>query len=923
MTSPSHPVVPPPFVNGNYTDVDNDAPFSIPSSDLIASLDEYDGDVVGWINDLLDGPPQADGERKESTALPLSEVDKRVNQLSRRLEIASQDTAGQLERTIDDITRTVPRLTYDLQFMRESAISLKSALETVQTRSNLRIAGTQTEETTKALELLQYLDTVKTRMEASLEVLREAESWSTLESEVTGLIAEQQYDRASDRLAEANKSMPLFQNTPEYESRRALMVSLQNQLEASLSSALVAAINSRDTNACKTFYSIFTRIQRESEFRNYYYGSRRANIVSMWQRTPLSDCAEETIMLDAAGLDITPQQTNIPIKFSLFLSQVFTELLSILNEERTYIPAIFPDPQYTLSAFIQSVIDALNPSLPQRLSAVLDFYGATALPELIDAFRSTESFAVETEKIMEKVGNSAFFAAAVSGEEHLRPPLSTAQKRSSKRMSISRRMGAGRTSISLLPGQIPSSIAPWEQSLFEPFTEYQNDYGSLEKAFLEDNYRLASQRARVSATDGDEQVDIARLLRAQSAEVFSMAEDSIARCMALTHGYGGGALVTVLDYLFGLFLDGCRSDVSSLRKPPTGIPAAQFGADPPDIDYSTEDWNVFQLGLHLLETCRAIKERLAVLENRIRNNMGQISPALRLARVDPASHPLPGTTSGAALILAQSGLNSLALQGLLDVLDKPASSASPILGGARSAIVALTKSCQTLLQNIILSPLHTHLVAYPFLSVWSATKDQRSKGAFDLNIPTFSLSPTPIVARVAEGLLNLPRLFEVYADDDALAFSIETLPFVDGDSLDALGRESPVGEPLSRVQSHVSGAAPPSEVPGPAETPIVLSAEMVSSTWLSSLALSLLAHLTADILPTIPALSPTGTAQLASDLSYLSNIVRALNVEWDDLERWKELAELSDEEGKERVGLAPLDEQDAPMKSIARMRSWA
>ncbi|KZO91770.1 hypothetical protein CALVIDRAFT_541521 [Calocera viscosa TUFC12733] len=919
MASPS-PIVSPPFLNGAHADVDNDAPFSVPSSDLVASLDEYDGDVVGWINDLLDGPAQADGDRKESTAL--SEVDKRVTQLSRRLEIASQDTAGQLERTIDDITRTVPRLTYDLQFMRESAISLKGALETVQTRSNLRIAGTQTEETTKALELLQYLDTVKTRMEASLEVLREAESWSTLESEVTGLISEQQYDRASDRLAEANKSMPLFQNTPEYESRRSLMVSLQNQLEASLSSALVAAINSRDTNACKTFYSIFTRIQRESEFRNYYYGSRRANLVSMWQRTSLSDCAEETIVLDAAGLDITPQQTNAPIKFSQFLSRVFTEFLTILNEERTYIPAIFPDPQYTLSAFIQSVIDALNPSLPQRLSAVLDFYGAKALPELIDAFRSTESFAVETEKIMEKVGNSAFFAAAF-GEEHPRPPLSTAQKRSSKRMSMSRRMGAGRTSISLLPGQIPTSIAPWEQSLFEPFTEFQNDYGSLEKAFLEDNYRIASQRARTSVTDGDEPVDMSRLLRAQSAEVFSLAEDSIARCMVLTHGYGGGALVTVLDYLFGLFLDGCRSDVLSLRKPPAGIPAAQLGTEPPDIDYSSEDWNVFQLGLHLLETCRAIKERMMVLENRIRNNMGQISPALRLARIDPASHPLPGTTSGEALILAQSGLNSLALQGLLDILDKPSPSTSPVLDGARSAIVALTKSCQTLLQNIILSPLHAHLMAYPFLSVWSATKDQRSKGAFDLNIPTFSLSPTPIVARVAEGLLNLPRLFEVYADDDALAFSIETLPFVDADSLNALGRESPVGEPLSRVPSHVSGAAPPSEVAAQIEAPIVLSAEIVSSTWLSSLALSLLAHLTADILPTIPTLSTAGTAQLASDLSYLSNIVRALNVEWDDLERWKELAELSDEEGKERVGLASLDEQDAPMKSIAKMRNWA
>jgi len=76
------------------------------------------------------------------------------------------------------------------------------------------------------------------------------------------------------------------------------------------------------------------------------------------------------------------------------------------------------------------------------------------------------------------------------------------------------------------------------------------------------------------------------------------------------------------------------------------------------------------------------------------------------------------------------------------------------------------------------------------------------------------------------------------------------------------------------------------------------SSEMVSSTWLNSLTLSLLSHLTSVILPSIISLSSSGCAQLASDLAYLSNIVHALNVEWDDLERWKEVVEMSDEDGK-------------------------
>jgi conserved oligomeric Golgi complex subunit 7 len=71
-------------------------------------------------------------------------------------------------------------------------------------------------------------------MELARDVLREAESWSTLESEVSSLLSEQSYEKAAEKLSEANKSIVVFQNTP-CGARRTLMISLQNQLEASLS----------------------------------------------------------------------------------------------------------------------------------------------------------------------------------------------------------------------------------------------------------------------------------------------------------------------------------------------------------------------------------------------------------------------------------------------------------------------------------------------------------------------------------------------------------------------------------------------------------------------------------------------------------------------------------------------------------------
>jgi len=178
----------------------------------------------------------------------------------------------------------------------------------------------------------------------------------------------------------------------------------------------------------------------------------------------------------------------------------------------------------------------------------------------------------------------------------------------------------------------------------------------------------------------------------------------------------------------------------------------------------------------------------------------------------------------------------------------------------------------------------------------------------DLQVPSFSLSPSDTVQRVAEGLLNLPRLFEVYADDDALAFSLHSLPHVDGELL----KSFPEASESPPVPSHLRRTSL-------AVRPTVLAPETVTSAWLSSLGQSILSHLTMKVLPEIRVLSEAGAAQLTSDLGYLSNIVRALNVECEALERWKECVSLNDEEGRIKVGEGSGDDV---FRMVAKMRDW-
>ncbi len=157
---------------------------TIPSStsQVVESLEQYD-DAISWINDILT-PSDAD-EHLAPLVIDLAELDYQITQLLTTLDIASEDTSVQLERIIDDVSRGVPRLAYDLHFMKDGASTLQNALLGVLQRSKDAVP----KETSEALDNLHQLDTIKVRMEASREVLREAESWSTLEHEVTSLIS--------------------------------------------------------------------------------------------------------------------------------------------------------------------------------------------------------------------------------------------------------------------------------------------------------------------------------------------------------------------------------------------------------------------------------------------------------------------------------------------------------------------------------------------------------------------------------------------------------------------------------------------------------------------------------------------------------------------------------------------------------------
>ncbi|KXN91048.1 Conserved oligomeric Golgi complex subunit 7 [Leucoagaricus sp. SymC.cos] len=879
------------------------------TTQVVDSIEQYN-DVVSWINDTLASPDDFD----DLNPTNLIELDQQITQLLTSLDIASEDSSTQLEHIIDDVSRGIPRLAYDLHFMKDGALTLQNNLVEVLHKARATVPPT----TDTVLRQLNDLDLIKNRMESAREVLREAESWSTLELEVTSLIAEKNYAKAAERLSEASKSMVVFQNTSEYDPRRNLMVNLQNQLEASLSSALVSAINAQDVANCKEYFAIFSVIQRESEFRNYYYAARRSNVINVWQSARLMDCEEPH---SGPG---PSQEVHQP--FTNFLNKFYNAFSSMLNVERTPICSIFPDPAMTLSSFIASTLSSLQPTFPQTLNSLSNRQNNIVLGEFITALHLTEDFAAAVDKIMEKV---KFAAGGPMSPRTNNAEKPTHVRRRSNRMSISWRPGQSRSLSGSGGGAIQQALSQmaevmeWEQELFQPFLDFQIDYGSLEKRFLDHSL------AEITAGDSQErieEVDRPRLLRERAVDIFGLAEGSMGRCSSFTHGYGAVGLVWALDNFFKSFMELWITELQAEMSQTSSPSQTLMGdADLAGMDYSAHDWSNIQLCLHLLSSSRAVSERLVGFEAKLRSYLSQVATQFNMAREDPINFSVC-PVRGENQLLEQSTLNSAELRTLLQsVASDPTYSRpgyshpshEPLLVNARRSLSLFAQTCQSTLQRTILSPLRQHLSSYSSLSLWSAAGDPRLKPTTtetELNVPTFSLPPSDTMQKVAEGLLNFPRLFEVYADDDALSFSLQTLPHLDYEMLKGFTEQSVPDTPaVTSSSSHMRRAS----VSFTTKTTVV-DPETVTSAWLLSLGHTFLGYVVQDVLPTISFLSTSGAAQLASDLEYLTNIVRALNVEHEILEQWRLYSEMDEEEMKAK--LKEKENMDSILIDVARLR---
>ncbi|KAK9721202.1 hypothetical protein K7432_003596 [Basidiobolus ranarum] len=730
-------------------------------------------------------------------------------------------------------------------------------------------------------------------MEASKNVLCEAETWNNLGAEVSSLMAKKAYLDVTSRLEEAQNSLAMFQDSDEYDGRLTLLDNLKTQLEHALQPLLSTAIDDREVQDCKNLYNIFSRIHKEEVFLKTYFRSRESALIDLWKESLSDRLNDDNITTENHVAKISSSN------FNDFLSKFFEEVFIMLNQEKSWCVEIFPKPSSVIYALICNIFSSLTPSLPSQINMLADLQPITdSLPELIRAFKASEKFGTTVERLLEQLRE---------------------QKQTDSKIDLRH----------------------WGDSIFEGFLAHQCKYSDYESAYLD---TTLDKLLKIDPTKETGEMLVRHMLDIASKS-FNVINAALSRCLYFTHGFASvGMNKSVSQYIcklinkFNTYCD----QLSFMFNDENQITQPQISEEEGiEIDeYQEVNWPLFQLGLELINVCQKISIQIEEYEKNVRKIISFTENILNeefelgkeniyttvLGGDSPTdfSIPVQDITVASLTLLKESTLNSLELRSLLvKVRSKP----FRLLEEPYLVSKKFTGHCQTYLCDILFATIKRQFIDFEKNAAWVANEPQYNSSR-QLQIPKFSLSPSTYITRIGEYLLTLPQQLETYTGHESFGFSLDTLPYSqpitsehipppssntsspkmspnkpnsrnhtnstvgDRSSPPGLNRTcsfSTVSSDHSNLSSHtfttrqrrsssVSGAHP-RLVPANSSEPTHETNRRIEIThrWITSVAQVTQSKL-CELILRLEKITPFGVKQIATDIEYFTNILLAIDI---------------------------------------------
>ncbi|KAJ3188881.1 hypothetical protein HDU85_004595 [Gaertneriomyces sp. JEL0708] len=769
--------------------------------------------ATGSSTDLSKGPPIPLSRQSSVLASGGSHMEQVASNLVHKLQLLGLEIAGKLEQISMETVQNMPRALHDIEAIRQSAQKVKASVESA--KREFYHAEQNTGGTFKDLA---KLDLVRGRMMETRQCLKEAETWNTLSNEMHALMSAGDYGKAADRLDEARRSLAALGATDEHDDRRELLVRLQNNLNDAIKPQLTTVLSTHDGEGAKRLYNVYTRVGMPEEFTHQYYALKKQSIARLWDR-----CDDRYLNRGSVS--------GSSDEFTIWLSTFYEEVELMMRKELTWCEYVFPMPYMVAHDLLREIFSSLEPSLASRLQRFVEMADGTALPRVVQAYQATVQFGIAVEKML------VSFKTETSSHPVLESDSADSIQRPAKNVLFSK-------------------SHTWGTTIFEAFLPFQQSYGEWEERHL-----LAILPASLPNAAGHEPTDSAREMEDSVAKVFTAAEASLTRCKYLTLGFGvSDLLVALRTYLaramngYQQYLEEVYTSITAQRQKNADGHATYRASNDVDFGMETQEWNDFQVGLKLLGVCSTVERKL---ETFIRTLSRTLRPfALGMVDSDWDSvEPFWAKDSAhtdecwaSFNLLRYSTLNSHDLRKVLENLDADSgNNTRQLFSNAFGDIETLTRRVQRFIFETLLWTVEDQLKAVPAMTVWEA-QATTTAGPFNLDVPQFSLSPSPYITRVGEHLLTIPQHLDLFATDEALGHSIHTLTYLEKDDLEKIGNERSVD---------------------------------IGQLWIMAISRGMMDQYIQNILK-IHRLSPHGTKQLSVDVGYISNVFLAMDIEPSD-----------------------------------------
>ncbi|CAM0139293.1 hypothetical protein VKS41_004899 [Umbelopsis sp. WA50703] len=785
------------------------------SSD-IPNIDHFSNtefEVKSWINHTL----KSLAAEKETDSVRSMHLEEQTNVMVTRLQLHGSQLSQKVTKTTEDVIQSIPLVLYDLQLMRNQVDSIKAGIETVRRDMSDEESGNRS-----AIQRLRQLGLVKSRMEECRTALRETENWSNLEQETRATIHAGDFAKAASQLASAQKSINVFQNTPDYERRKNLLNQLQDELSNAIRPQLDLALKEHDAVTCHSLYNVCSQIALPEAYLDAYFEYCQKPIVHLWESARLKEDQE----------DSTETLKD-------FLSNFFKEAFIHISEEYNWCRSVFPDPREAMQAFIQNLFLNLKPSLSDRVTSAQSYYGSDGLCHVADVFQITESFGLSLERLFSK---SVVAAAENEPSGHRRSGSISARRKSQQILSLPLAL---RTSAH-------SEQEGWAYVLYDPFLHWQSQFTEHQRKILESVATALVHKLESKRGGG---IDISHILSFKASDAFDAARQAIDVCIKLTHGFGAAGLLKDLNDYFSSLTNNLLALVSKLKQENDNkIDSTEYNNNTASMSDDEDelgnvqdqgDWSRFQNGLRLLAICKAMSQELMSLELQVQNSLETVKDIVEDNEYDdspessspkstrpPSIGPFSATTptreqkrasigldnntsklvrresasfrqhlvsehskarfpKASISLLRSSALNNFELGRLMSNISSIAEEESEkegsnghirLLATAQQSITYFTLACQNIVFDVVLKPVISNFdKIIEMTDVWTANSEEEGYGkraADDLELPQFSQAPSEYMTRIGEQLLILPQQLEVYADDEVLSFMIDELPFL-------------------------------------------------------------------------------------------------------------------------------------------------